>query len=73
MADHLVGQYQGLYSGASTSGSLLAAPVGGALYALAPGLLWPLCGLAALVAAASVVTGRERAEVTAQRTPGGTR
>ena len=57
--DHLVGQYQGLYSGASTSGSMLAGPVGGALYAFAPGLLWPLCGVAALGAAASVLGGRQ--------------
>lgn len=26
--DHLVGQYQGLYTGAATSGTLLAAPIG---------------------------------------------
>ena len=32
--DHLVGQYQGLYAGAATSGTMLAAPVGGAIYAL---------------------------------------
>lgn len=79
--DHLVGQYQGLYTGASTSGSLLAAPVGGAVYAVAPGLLWPLCGLAAVAAAASVMTGRERVSpspttrscVTARRSREGTR
>ena len=69
--DHLVGQYQGLYSGASTSGSMLAAPVGGMLYAFAPSLLWPLCGVAALAAAASVLTGRPR--VTPTRSPAGTR
>ena len=63
--DHLVGQYQGLYTGAATSGSLLAGPVGGAVYALAPALLWPLCGAAGLLAAASVLTLR--------RTPAGTR
>ena len=60
--DHLVGQYQGLYTGAATSGSMLAAPVGGAIYALAPALLWPLCCAAALVAAASVVTGPRHSE-----------
>nr|WP_281380995.1 MFS transporter [Nocardioides panaciterrulae] len=59
--DHLVGQYQGLYTGASTSGTMLAAPVGTAVYALAPGLLWPACGLAALVAAYAVLaSGRTR-------------
>jgi MFS family permease len=55
--DHLVGQYQGLYTGAATSGSLLAAPVGGAIYAAAPGLLWPLLGVAGIGAAASVLGG----------------
>jgi MFS family permease len=58
--DHLVGQYQGLYGGASTSGSLLAAPIGGALYAVAPGALWPLLGVLAVGAAASVLAGRPR-------------
>ena len=68
--DHLVGQYQGLYGGASTSGSMLAGPVGGALYAFAPSLLWPLCGVAALAAAASVMSDRDR--VTPRRNPAGT-
>ena len=58
--DHLVGQYQGLYGGASTSGSMLAGPVGGAIYAFAPALLWPLCGIAALGAAASVLVVSSR-------------
>ncbi len=53
--DHLVGQYQGLYTGAATSGTLLAAPVGTAVYAAAPGLLWPLMALLALVAAGFVL------------------
>ncbi|WP_018350182.1 MFS transporter [Longispora albida] len=45
------GRYQGLYMGAATSGSMLAPPVGALVYGLAPGLLWPLCALAALAAA----------------------
>jgi len=53
--DHLVGQYQGLYSGAATSGTMLSAPIGGAVYAVAPGLLWPLCLVACLVAAGVVL------------------
>ena len=69
--DHLVGQYQGLYTGAATSGGMLAGPLGGAVYALAPSLLWPLCGLAGLGAAASLMVGRAR--LTAPRTPAGTR
>jgi MFS family permease len=44
---HLVGQYQGLYTGAATSGTMLAAPLGGIVYAAQPGLLWPLCGVVA--------------------------
>ncbi len=69
--DHLVGQYQGLYNGASTSGSLLAAPIGAALYAVAPGLLWPLLGVLGVGAAVSVYAGRP--QVTPQRSPAGTR
>jgi MFS family permease len=57
-ADHLVGQYQGLYTGAATSGTLLAAPVGTAVYAAAPGLLWPLMAALALAAAAVVLPAR---------------
>jgi MFS family permease len=57
--DHLVGQYQGLYTGAATSGMMLSAPVGTAVYAAAPELLWPLCLVVAVVAAACVmVSGR---------------
>ena len=56
--DHLVGQYQGLYTGAATSGTLLAAPVGTAVYAAAPGLLWPLMAALALAAAAFVLLAR---------------
>lgn len=53
--DHLVGQYQGLYTGAATSGTMLAAPIGTALYAAAPGLLWPVMGAVAVVAAGFVL------------------
>lgn len=49
--EHLVGQYQGLYAGACTSGTLLAGPVGAAVYSAAPALLWPLDTAVALVAA----------------------
>ncbi|MGI8523222.1 MAG: MFS transporter [Nocardioides sp.] len=72
--DHLVGQYQGLYSGASTSGSMLAAPIGTAIYAAAPGLLWPLCcaagvGAAGLVLASYRVSRRSPA-ATPRESPG---
>lgn len=57
--DHLIGQYQGLYTGAATSGTMLAAPIGTAIYATAPGLLWPLCGIAGLVAAGLVLVSSQ--------------
>lgn len=53
--DHLVGQYQGLYTGAATSGTMLAAPIGTVLYDAAPGLLWPVMGATAVVAAGLVL------------------
>jgi predicted MFS family arabinose efflux permease len=65
--DHLVGQYQGLYTGAATSGTMLAGPVGTAVYAAAPTLLWPLCGGAGIVAAATVIA----ASRVSRRSPGG--
>jgi MFS family permease len=49
---HLVGQFQGLYTGLSTSGTLLAAPLGAWLYSVAPDALWPACVLLCLLAAA---------------------
>ncbi|WP_200958020.1 MFS transporter [Nocardioides sp. Soil805] len=64
--EHLVGQYQGLYSGASTSGMMLAGPIGTAIYAAAPGLLWPVMGLVALVAAGCVLLSSARQDVRVQ-------
>ena len=58
--DHLVGQYQGLYSGASTSGMMLAGPIGTSVYAAAPGLLWPVMGATAVVAAGFVLASSRR-------------
>ncbi|HEY1175060.1 MAG TPA: MFS transporter [Phytomonospora sp.] len=48
----LIARYQGLYSGLATSGLVLAPPLGAAVYAASPGLLWPLCGAAAAGAGA---------------------
>ncbi|MEU8775284.1 MFS transporter [Streptomyces sp. NPDC048606] len=50
--DHAVGRFQSLYAGVSTGGVVLGPPLGGALYAAAPGLLWPLCALLAAGAGA---------------------
>jgi predicted MFS family arabinose efflux permease len=47
---HLTGQYQGLYTGAATSGTMLAAPLGALLYSHAPSALWPTCALLACTA-----------------------
>lgn len=49
--DHLIGQYHGLYTGLSTSGGLISAPLGLGLYAVAPHLLWPACAVVGFVAA----------------------
>jgi MFS family permease len=58
--DHLQGRFQSLYAGASISGVVLAAPLGGALYATAPTLLWPLCaGLGALAGAAVLLSAKK--------------
>lgn len=56
---HLVGQYQGLYTAAATSGTFLSAPLGGIVYAARPGLLWPLCGVVAgMGAGLAILSGR---------------
>ncbi|MFF9282290.1 MFS transporter [Streptomyces griseosporeus] len=54
---HLQGRFQSLYAGASITGVVLAAPLGGALYQAAPGLLWPLTTAAAAVAGCAVLAG----------------
>ncbi|WP_457517413.1 MFS transporter [Streptomyces sp. TE33382] len=59
--DHAQGRFQSLYAGASISGQVLAPPLGGALYASAPALLWPLCAVLAGGAGAAVLAaGRLR-------------
>ncbi|MFF4499006.1 MFS transporter [Streptomyces sp. NPDC001401] len=56
--DHVLGRFQSLYAGASISGVVLAAPLGGALYEAAPGAVWPVCaGLGAVAAVAVLVAG----------------
>lgn len=75
---HAVGRFQSLYAGVSVSGTVLAPPAGGALYAAAPWLLWPLC--AALAAGAGAVLirlsrrqGRAAAEAAREEGRPGTR
>jgi predicted MFS family arabinose efflux permease len=55
---HVQGRFQSLYAGASISGQVLAPPLGGALYAAAPGLLWPVCAVLAGGAGAAVLAAR---------------
>jgi MFS family permease len=57
--DHVQGRFQSLYAGASISGMVLAAPLGGLVYERAPGVLWPACtGLAVLAGVAVLAAGR---------------
>ena len=60
----LVARYQGLYTSAATSGTMLAAPIGTAVYRVAPALLWPACAVAGLGAA--VLAWRARAYSTVE-------
>jgi MFS family permease len=59
--EHVLGRFQSLYAGVSISGMVLAAPLGGALYEVAPGALWPACAVLGVAAAGAVlVSGRRR-------------
>ncbi|MFE7752425.1 MFS transporter [Streptomyces sp. NPDC057428] len=60
--DHAQGRFQSLYAGASISGQVLAPPLGGALYAASPGLLWPLCAVLACGAGVAVLAARRTRE-----------
>ncbi|MGW2178714.1 MFS transporter [Streptomyces sp. NPDC001732] len=55
---HAQGRFQSLYAGASISGQVLAPPLGGTLYAHAPGLLWPVCAVLACAAGLAVLAAR---------------
>ncbi len=60
--EHAIGRFQSLYAGVSVSGVVVGPPLGGALYAAAPGLLWPLCAALAAGAGGAVlwVSARQR-------------
>jgi MFS family permease len=58
-------RYQSLYAGASISGSVIAPPIGGALFGAHPLALWLASGLAPLAAAALLAAPRFRAPATA--------
>lgn len=60
--DHAQGRFQSLYAGASISGQVLAPPLGGALYTVAPALLWPACTVLAGAAGAAVLAARRLRE-----------
>ncbi|MCI3277194.1 MFS transporter [Streptomyces cylindrosporus] len=67
---HVQGRFQSLYAGASISGVVLSAPLGGALYEAAPNALWPLCAiLGALAAAAVLLSARGRTATTPAPAP----
>ncbi|WP_328909503.1 MFS transporter [Streptomyces sp. NBC_00234] len=59
---HAQGTFQSLYAGVSISGQVLAPPLGGALYATAPALLWPVCAVLAGGAGAAVLAARRLRE-----------
>ncbi|WP_405494260.1 MFS transporter [Streptomyces sp. NBC_00096] len=65
---HAIGLFQSLYAGVSASGVVFGGPLGGALYSVAPGLLWPLCAVLAAGAGGAVLwmsvrEGREGREL----------
>ncbi|MFB8026742.1 MFS transporter [Streptomyces sp. NPDC056465] len=68
---HAQGRFQSLYAGASISGQVLAPPLGGALYAAAPALLWPLCAVLAGGAGAAVLAARRLRGPSSHRYGGG--
>ncbi|WP_340381401.1 MFS transporter [Streptomyces sp. SS7] len=57
---HVQGRFQSLYAGASITGVVLAAPLGGTLYAAHPTILWPLCAALAALAGAAVLVAPHR-------------
>ncbi|MFD9475813.1 MULTISPECIES: MFS transporter [Streptomyces] len=58
--EHAIGRFQSLYAGVSVSGVVLGPPLGGALYSVAPGLLWPLCAVLAAGAGAALLGAHAR-------------
>ncbi|MGW7332378.1 MFS transporter [Streptomyces sp. NPDC054840] len=58
--EHAIGRFQSLYAGVSVSGVVLGPPLGGALYSVAPALLWPLCAVLAAGAGAALLGAQAR-------------
>ncbi|NGN65488.1 MFS transporter [Streptomyces sp. A7024] len=65
----LQGRFQSLYAGVSVSGVVLAPPLGGGLYELAPGMLWEVCAGLAAVAGVVVLAVGPRLGRQAERVP----
>ncbi|MCB5166844.1 MFS transporter [Streptomyces bambusae] len=58
--EHAIGRFQSLYAGVSVIGVVIGPPLGGALYATAPALLWPLCAGLGLAAGCAVLYAGRR-------------
>ncbi|MFF4449661.1 MFS transporter [Streptomyces sp. NPDC001502] len=58
--EHAIGRFQSLYAGVSVSGVVLGPPLGGAVYSVVPGLLWPLCAVLAAGAGAALLGAHAR-------------
>lgn len=67
--EHVQGRFQSLYAGVSISGVVLAAPAGGAVYEAAPGVLWPLCAGAGVLAGGAVLAVGTRRRASAPTSP----
>lgn len=67
---HLAGRYQGLYGLAWGSGLLLAPTVGIALFSWHPPVLWLLCGVLGIIAAALVLVREDAPAPSAAMLPG---
>ena len=65
----MAGRYQSAYGAASISGTMLSPAVGGPLYDVAPGLVWPLAGLLAVGAAVFLYSSSSSSRTTLTASP----